>query len=268
MLIEQGGTIRPLHLKIIRLAVRLIARLNPNLPAMLELDLMHLQGKGSGSVSVEVEAKWAIHFLSMRGYANPVVLDIGANKGAYSDAILKICPAAMFFAFEPSDIARKELQNKFKEGKVTIVPIGLSDSLGTKTLWSDKSGSVLVSFTKRRLDHFGISFDLQDEVQVKTLDVWYEKTFTIPDLIKMDVEGHELAILNGGNLTWPLAQVIQLEFGGCNIDSRTYFQDFWYFFTQSRFVIYRISMTEPNRIFHYSEQDECFITTNYLAVRE
>jgi hypothetical protein len=84
----------------------------------------------------------------------------------------------------------------------------------------------------------------------------------------MDVEGHELDVLMGGLNTLTLAQVVQFEFGGCNIDTRTFFQDFWYLLTDAGFALYRISDSGPVRIPQYSELDECFRTTNYLAVRE
>ena len=83
----------------------------------------------------------------------------------------------------------------------------------------------------------------------------------------MDVEGHELDVLKGGFKTLALAKVVQFEFGGCNIDTRTFFQDFWYLLTEAGFQIHRISEGGPIHISHYSEQEECFRTTNYLAVR-
>jgi hypothetical protein len=138
----------------------------------------------------------------------------------------------------------------------------------TGTLWSDVAGSSLSSLTKRNLNHFGIKFDYKEQVEVVTLDSWRETSLIVPDLIKMDVEGHELDVLKGGIKTLALAKVVQFEFGGCNIDTRTFFQDFWYLLTGAGFKIYRISHSRPVRIMYYSEDDENFTTTNYLAVRE
>ena len=126
----------------------------------------------------------------------------------------------------------------------------------------------MASLAKRRLEHFGIDFSQSESVEVVTLDSWASSTKVVPSLIKMDVEGHELDVLKGGFKTLALAQVVQFEFGGCNIDTRTFFQDFWYLLTEAGFQIHRISEGGPIRISHYSEQEECFRTTNYLAVRE
>jgi hypothetical protein len=61
--------------------------------------------------------------------------------------------------------------------------------------------------------------------------------------------------------------IVTFEFGGCNIDTRTYFQDFWYFFSKASFDMYRIT---PSGYLHplkaYSELHEQFRTTNFMAV--
>ena len=48
------------------------------------------------------------------------------------------------------------------------------------------------------------------------------------DLLKLDVEGNELLALKGLSDSIEYIKIIQFEFGGSNIDSRTYFQDFYY----------------------------------------
>lgn len=231
--------------------------------------MQNAQGKGSGGFSVDIEAKIAIDFLRRSDIKNPIVLDIGANIGTYSEAILKVSPQATIFAFEPSSVARTQLDKKFAgNNSVEIVSFALGRAQQTLTLWSDTAGGILASLTKRKLDHFGIDFNHSESVEVTTLDSWANTTNVLPNLIKIDVEGHELDVLKGGLETLALAQVVQFEFGGCNIDTRTFFQDFWYLFTEAGFAVYRISEAGPIRISHYSETEECFRTTNYLAVRE
>jgi FkbM family methyltransferase len=256
-------------LKVVRKVCQFVLRINSKIPAFLEVEMQNVQGKGSGGFSVEVEAKMAIDFLSRSGIKRPVVLDIGANIGTYSEAIIKVAPQTTIFAFEPSSVARKELEKKFIGNiSVRIVPFALGCVISTQTLWSDTAGSGLASLTKRKLKHFNIDFNESESVQVTTLDSWANTMKVVPNLIKMDVEGHELDVLKGGLKTLALAQVVQFEFGGCNIDTRTFFQDFWYLLTEAGFAIYRISAVGPIRISRYSEGEECFRTTNYLAVRE
>ena len=255
--------------RVLRKVVESIAKIHPKLPAILEIDLQNLQGKGSGATSIELEAKIALSFIARSGIQNPVVLDIGANVGAYSEAILRNAPQSNVYAFEPSSFVRSKLVERFiGNSSVTIVPLALGNRIAIETLWSDSPESGLASLTKRRLDHFGIEFNQEESVELTTLDEWSNTAKVFPDLIKMDVEGHELDILLGGLKTLAMARVVQFEFGGCNIDTKTFFQDFWYLLTRHGFAIYRISARGPIRISRYSEVDECFRTTNFLGVRE
>ena len=256
-------------LRILRKVVQFIANSNSKLPSILEIDLQNMQGKGAGGGSTENEAKMALDFLSRTGIKKPVVLDIGANICLYSAAIREFAPQATVFAFEPSSVARKKLEERFKgDDLVDVIPLAIGISNSKETLWSDTPGSGLASLTRRRLEHFGTDFSQAESVDVVTLDSWINSTEVVPNLIKMDVEGHELDVLKGGLNTLTTAKVVQFEFGGCNIDTRTFFQDFWYLLTGAGFDLYRISESGPVRILQYSELDECFRTTNYLAVRE
>jgi hypothetical protein len=61
---------------------------------------------------------------------------------------------------------------------------------------------------------------------------------------------------------------VTFEFGGCNIDSRTYFQDFFYFFDDAGMDLFRIHPSgRAIPIPQYREIQEQFRTTNYLALR-
>ena len=157
---------------------------------------------------------------------------------------------------------------RFKNHKrISLLPFALSDEEGVQKLWTPSPGSGLASLSKRKLSHFNINFDHFEEVKVITLDKWNETWNLSPDLIKLDVEGHELSVLNGAKKILESTRVVQFEFGGANIDTKTYFQDFWYFFRDRGFRIYRIAQIGPIEIEKYSESEECFLPTNFLAVK-
>jgi hypothetical protein len=87
------------------------------------------------------------------------------------------------------------------------------------------------------------------------------------DLLKLDIEGHEYEALKGAENMFKNDKVLlcQFEFGGCNIDSRCFFQDFFYFFTQCNMIICRICPDKLVAVQGYNELYEHFRTTNYLT---
>lgn len=66
-----------------------------------------------------------------------------------------------------------------------------------------------------------------------------------------------------------LVDALQFEFGGCNIDSKTYFRDFFSLLSTTHgFKLYRLApgkrLVDMNR---YSEALECFIWQNIVGFK-
>jgi len=90
-------------------------------------------------------------------------------------------------------------------------------------------------------------------------------------LLKLDIEGHELDALIGASKMFEKGaiEMCTFEFGGCNIDTRTFFQDFYYYFTNFNLMLHRMTPSgflAP--IVKYKEVYEQFRTTNYLALKK
>jgi FkbM family methyltransferase len=228
-------------------------------------------GKGSGAWSTESEAEVVAQFSKSLGISNIVAVDAGSNLGDWTAGLLTNLPTSTVVAFEPSKIAFAKLQARFLgDSRVTPVNIALGNENMSSVLYADESGSGLGSLTKRRVNHFNIEFTHQEPIDVQTLDSWLSnnKLKHLPNILKMDVEGHELDLLHGATEVLENLRIIQFEFGGSNIDTRTFFQDFWYFFLARGFEIYRLTPSKPLLITSYSERDESFRATNYIAVRK
>ncbi|MCP4314498.1 MAG: FkbM family methyltransferase [Hyphomicrobiales bacterium] len=229
----------------------------------------YLQGKGWGSGTVEKEFAAAVSLLTRK---NPqTCIDIGGNKGTYTQEIMRKFPNCSVVMFEPAKSNVDILKQKFRaNSNVVIEQTAVSNEVGDATLFSNEDGSGLASLTKRRLDHFGIDFNNTESIRtVKFEDYWKERLGSKKiDICKIDIEGHELDALAGFGDALNSIEVIQFEFGGCNIDTRTFFQDFWYFFEENGFDLYRITPFGVVHIPKYRELDEFFSTTNYLAKRK
>lgn len=241
----------------------------PFLAADVEKIAANAQGKGYGAATIEKEILYCHQFLN---YQTKLAVDIGGNVGDYTAELRRTNPQLEIHIFEPASVNVVKLNFRFKSDElVKIVPLAVSDKASSEAiLFSDEFGSGLASLTHRKLDHFNILFNATESVETVLFeDYWKNKLQSRNiDIIKIDIEGHELAALNGFGDALNAVKVIQFEFGGCNIDTRTYFQDFWYFFKERHFAIYRITPFGPEKLTRYKESDEFFSTTNYIAVSE
>lgn len=110
----------------------------------------------------------------------------------------------------------------------------------------------------------------QELVQVTTLDALAEKhSLRHVAFLRLDLEGHELEALKGAEemLERKPINAIAFEFGGCNIDSRTYIKDFWRLLVyQHHFSFYRLLPKRRfRRLSKHSESLEEFSRSNILA---
>ena len=200
-----------------------------------------------------------------------VFLDIGANLGHYSLELKKNFPNHKIIAFEPSPATfDKLLVNVGKNSGIVCVNSALSDFNGMSELFFNEPLSGLASLSKRDLSRFGISFDLSERVKVQTLENYLiQNKLHGPFILKIDVEGHELKVLNGClSLSTNQIAVIQFEFGGTNLDSRTFYLDFYNFFDSINFLLYRLKPNGAYLINRYAELDELPLNSTYYAINK
>lgn len=233
----------------------------------------YLMGIGSGG-GVSSSGEQAIfHVLEQRIKPPYCIFDVGSNKGQFFQLILEnvVINDFSIHCFEPGHETFKILVKSFKEDKrIKLNNIGLGKEKGEAVLHYDSVGSGLASLTKRRLDHFDIDFSKAEKIEINTIDNYCsENGIKHIHLLKIDIEGHELDALIGAKKMFASKSIdiVTFEFGGCNIDTRTFFQDFWYFFNKANFKIFRIT---PSGYLYplesYKEIYEQFRTINFIAV--
>lgn len=224
-------------------------------------------GKGwDGGISNEIQI-----LLSLKcslGLPRIVALDIGANKGDWTSTLKHLDPSSEVHVFEPSAGTFKLLKVNLQElSGVHLYQTAIGKTVGKTKLYSNFETSPLASLSVRRLEHDDVVFSNVEEIDVITLDSWKrEHQEVTPNVLKVDVEGHELEVLLGGLSLLPQMKIIQFEFGGTDIDSKVFFQDFWYFFLTKNFKIFRLTPKGLLEIKRYSENEEVFKFATLYAV--
>jgi len=227
---------------------------------------------GGGSDVQSSGERLVIKYLAQRisKDVTPVVFDVGANVGNYSLEVLRVLGKNVWlYCFEPSKAAFTALVRNLSEYEnAKAFNIGFGEENKNGTLYSNYPGSGLGSVFARQLDHFGIEMKHEEKIKLLRLDHFCkENGISHIHLLKLDVEGNELNVLRGGELMIGSYSIdlIQFEFGGCNIDSRTFFRDLFCLLNQN-YRIYRILANGLMPIDRYKEIYEIFTTTNYLGV--
>lgn len=236
----------------------------------LERQAQRAQGKGYGAKSLSVEVRAALPFLPENG---AIVFDVGANKGKWAREMLKQAGPrlAALYCFEPSRFNHAEIEG-IGDPRVTLIKQALSDVPGKALLHFDQEGSGIASLAERRLDHYGVSMSGNEEVAVATLDaVIAERGLTRVDFAKFDVEGYEYKAFLGGDKAFSNGTIraAAFELGGCNIDTRVFFRDFWHFLSERNYAVARINpVGKPHRITRYREIEENFLLANFVTWRK
>ena len=237
-------------------------------PARLaEAYLNFLIGKGSGT-GWNMEAEVAAAARQVRR-SNPVLFDVGANVGSWTEGMLQRLPGARVFMFDPSPGCQAVIRSK-QLPDCTLVPCALGEQAGQASFHFSSATDGSASLHVRRDTPFQELRYQSVTVEVRTLDEVIDSLkIDFVDFMKMDIEGHELYALRGAKRSLAAGKIgaLSFEFGCGNINSRTFFHDLWESLTGAGFDLWRITPSGKElEVTEYYEDEEYFRgVTNYIA---
>lgn len=147
-----------------------------------------------------------LQLLKKNGFQPKVVYDIGAFKGRWTSEVQKIFDQAQFFLFEANENFKPFLHDL----KVPFFCALLGDQEGLVTFYVNNTTGDSVFREQTKFYQDGKCDEKQ--VQMTTLNALVqEHGLPLPELIKMDVQGAEMLIIQGSPSIICNAEVVILE---------------------------------------------------------
>jgi FkbM family methyltransferase len=145
---------------------------------------------------------WRDVGLLLQDSSHPLCIDVGANHGEITAAMLALKPATDVHAFEPSAKCQILLRARFgSSSRVTLIASGLGDEEGAREFLSytnDQLSSFLPLQTDSENPFAGEAEVAREQVRVTTLDLYAARANLGPiDLLKIDTQGFDLRVLRG-----------------------------------------------------------------------
>ena len=200
-----------------------------------------------------------------------VLLDVGANHGAYARFMRRVSPNGRIYAFEPHPRTFEVLQRLTSaDAGMVLVNKAVSNEAGSIKLYdfAFEDGSTQASLDEDAVKLFSADTVAHD-VQATTIDEFMaaEKIARI-QLLKIDTEGFDLAVLQGARaaLASRAIEAIQFEFIPANIARHITMRDF--FEVLQGYRLFRLCMNgELAPMAPYDvKRCEIYVTHNLVAL--
>ena len=149
---------------------------------------------------------WSLANLKKNNFNPSTVIDAGAYEGNWTLDLLEVYPSAkvlMVEAQQKKEVVLKKIiaNNKNLDYAISL----LSSEVGIEKIFEEnETASQVITNGNPNVAGYSISTQTLDELLL-------QKNFPYPDLIKLDVQGHELEVLRGAENSLAHAEVCLLE---------------------------------------------------------
>jgi len=154
------------------------------------------------------ESPMPMYYFAHLAESPGLVIDVGINTGFYAFVACLASSLNFVLGFEPDATVREFLWQNIGlnqlADRISVSPVALSNRIGVAQLYIPDPGHGLIESSSSLDGSFKVRHSGVVEVNVSTLDavlssqIWQDQPVSA---IKIDVEGHELAILEGAAST-------------------------------------------------------------------
>ena len=154
------------------------------------------------------ESPMPMYYFAHLAESPGLVIDVGINTGFYAFVACLASSLNFVLGFEPDATVREFLWQNIGlnqlADRISVSPVALSNRIGVAQLYIPDPGHGLIESSSSLDGSFKVRHSGVVEVNVSTLDavlssqIWQDQPVSA---IKIDVEGHELAVLEGAAST-------------------------------------------------------------------
>jgi FkbM family methyltransferase len=145
--------------------------------------------------------------LQRAGFAADAVIDVGAYRGDFAATVLEVWPNASVTCFEPLPGRSAQIRDRFRNKRVAVHAglLGAASGEAVALSVAETASSVLLEHAAQRFERI--------PMVTRALDDLVAEGSLAPrcDLLKLDVQGYELAVLRGAEVLLQHTSAILIE---------------------------------------------------------
>jgi len=175
------------------------------------------------------------------------IVDVGANHGTWTREALRYFPDAHYTLLEPQHWLKKSFQDILDaNSKVQFYPVGAGEKEGSfQFTIVDRDDSCSFRYSQEEAKAAGFE---QIEIPVVTLNALLSNSeLPVPDIIKIDAEGLDIAVLKGASNFFGKTEIFIVEAGVVNKSFDNSFLKLINFMDEKDYRLFEI--TDLNRPF-------------------
>ncbi len=172
---------------------------------------------GARTLEAAKDVRYEFWPLSVRQNKQPLMIDVGANRGDFTASILRIKPEAKVVAVEPEPNCAALFRKRYSgDPRVSLIEAALGDEEGAISLnvcRDDRLGSLLSPCDSVKQSYPEGVFDIIEvrKVQMTLLDSIVPPNIRVA-MLKLDVQGYEEKVLKGGSAVLQRCDSVMFEF--------------------------------------------------------
>jgi FkbM family methyltransferase len=144
------------------------------------------------------------------------IFDIGSNEGQFAGKVASICVNADIHCFEPLNEPFQKIKNDFKNKKnFNFYQFALGNENGKKEIFRNEFSPSSSLLPMKNIHSQAFKFTknvFEEEIEIKKLDdIAKDIKIKSPFFVKIDVQGYEMEVINGGIETINKADIVMLE---------------------------------------------------------